>query len=163
MTAVEYEEVRAAGVEDEGIVAADAAEEFEVGVEAGVAVAGEGGEIVATAAAAYAAVADVAEETPGMPKDTASCLVGRPAACHSHYYMAMAKGPQHCCISTAAGGRGRTGTAGEGCTGIDRNWVVGSSSPRYTLSPSEAVRCTKRAGRKITDAFRVGAEKLAVS
>lgn len=39
MTAIEYEEVKAAVVEDEGIVAADAAEEFVVGVEAEVAVA----------------------------------------------------------------------------------------------------------------------------
>lgn len=41
MTAVAYEEVRAAVAEDEGIVAADAAEGFVVGFEAGVAVAGE--------------------------------------------------------------------------------------------------------------------------
>lgn len=148
MIAVEYEEARAAVAEDEGIVAADAAEGFVVGVEAGVAVADECGEIAATAAAAYAAVADFAEGTPGMQKDTASCLVDSPAVCHSHYCMAMAKGPQHCCISTAAGGRGRTGTADEGCTDIDRNWVVGSSSPRYKLSPSEAVRRIIRAAPK---------------
>lgn len=41
---------------------------------------------------------------------------------------------RHCCTATAAAGYGFAGTVEEVCTaGIDRNWAVGSSSPRHVL------------------------------
>lgn len=47
---------------------------------------------------------------------------------------ATAKGPRHGCMGTAAGPHGQAGTAVEEyIADIDRNWAVGSSSPRHVF------------------------------
>lgn len=57
----------------------------------------------------------------------------RRAAWGSHC-MATPTEERHYCTATAAGRRARAGTAAEVCTAdIDRNGVVGSSSPRHAF------------------------------
>lgn len=60
---------------------------------------------------------------------------------------ATAKGARHC-MGTAAGRRGQAGIAEEGyIADIDRNWAVGSSSPRPVYQLREA-RCNLRSTRR---------------
>lgn len=52
---------------------------------------------------------------------------------------ATAKGPRHDCMGTAAGRHGQAGTAVEEyIADIDRNWAVGSSSPRHVFQVRRA-------------------------
>lgn len=47
---------------------------------------------------------------------------------------ATVKGARHDCMGTAAGRRGQAGIAAKGyIADIDRNWAVGSSSPRHVF------------------------------
>jgi hypothetical protein len=61
---------------------------------------------------------------------------------------ATAKAARHYCMGTAAGRRGQAGIAVEGyIADIDRNWAVGSSSPRHVFQLREA-RCKLRSTRR---------------
>ncbi len=52
---------------------------------------------------------------------------------------ATTKGARHDCMGIAAGRRAQAGTAAGGCIAdIDRNWVVGSSSPRHVFQLRDA-------------------------
>lgn len=52
---------------------------------------------------------------------------------------ASTKGARHDCMGIAAGRRAQAGTAAGGCIAdIDRNWVVGSSSPRHVFQLRDA-------------------------
>lgn len=76
---------------------------------------------------------------------------------------AMTKGARHDCMGIAAGRRAQAGIAAGGCIAdIDRNWVVGSSSPRHVFQLRDAhddlrrdnveghpaTRCCPRRGRR---------------
>lgn len=79
---------------------------------------------------------------------------------------AMTKGARHDCMGIAAGRRAQAGTAAGGCIAdIDRNWVVGSSSPRHVFQLRDAHDDPRRDDVlktiRLHDAVRVGAEKLA--
>ena len=79
---------------------------------------------------------------------------------------ATTKGARHDCMGTAAGRRAQAGTAAGGCIAdIDRNWVVGSSSPRHVFQLRDAHNDPRRDDVlktiRLHDTVRVGAEKLA--